>query len=87
MDWFLDCMLAEFLEELAVVGAETVGLSSVWDVLDGLLGNVLVGSVGWFPVGLAFVLLLAALSSSSDEMSTTSWADIIGCKILPQGWR
>lgn len=66
-------------ERLAVTGGETVGLSSVGEVPDGILMAVLVGSGGCFLIDLVLVLLLAVLSSSSDEMSTTIWADIRGC--------
>ena len=45
---------------------------------------VLVGSVDCCVVGLRIVLLFATGSSSSDEMSTTIWADIIGCGALAE---
>ncbi len=62
---------------LAAVGAERVGLSAAGNVLGEGLANVLLESGGCLPVGLVFLLLLAALSSSSDEISTTIWADIV----------
>ena len=77
MDWLLGSMLGESLGRLAVTGAESVDLSAVGEVLDGVLTAVLGGSEGCFPVDLALVLLFEALSSS-DEMSTTIWANIMG---------
>lgn len=69
-------------ERLAVTGGETVGLSRVGEVPDGNLTAVLVGSGGCFVFDLVLVLLLTALFSSSDEMSTTIWADIRGCSLF-----
>ena len=82
VDWFFGCMLAGVLELVAITGAETFGLSAAGSILDGLLADVLLATVGWFPADLVFVLLFAAFSSSSDDMSTTIWADIIGCMPL-----
>ena len=82
VDWFLGCMLAGVSELAAVTGAETFGLSAAENILDGLLADVLLATVGFLPVDLVFVLLFAAFSSSSDDMSTTIWADIIGCMPL-----
>lgn len=76
--WYLGCMLTRLSEQLAVALAETVGFSAAGEATDGLLVAILVGIVGLFPVDLGLVLLLAALSSSSEEMSTTIGADIIG---------
>lgn len=81
MDCLLGSMLVGSLGRLAVTGAEGVDLSAVGEVLDGVLTAVLVGSEDCFPVDLALVLLSGA-SSSSDEMSTTIWADIMGCRPL-----
>ena len=55
----------------------------VGEVRDGLFVAVWVNTMGCFPFDLLLVLLLQALSSSSDEMSTTFLADMIGsfCKI------
>lgn len=82
--WFLGCVLAGLWEQPVVIGAETVGLSAVGGILKAVLTMVLVGSVDGFAVDLGFVLRLTALSSSSDEMSTTIWADIVGCRSLPR---
>ena len=73
-EWFLACVFAGFSEPGLVTGSETVGLSAVGDTLVGVLADVLM------PVELVFALPLTTLSSSSDEMSTTIWADIIGCR-------
>ena len=78
MDWCLDCVLIGFSEHPAITPAGIVGLSSFGEVLDGLLTAVLVDSVSLLPVALFLVLLLVALSSSSEEISTTNWADIMG---------
>ena len=67
-----------FSEQAVVTAVEAVGLSAVGNVLDGLLADVLVEPLSWVPADLVLVLLLAALSSSSDEMSTTIWADMTG---------
>ena len=50
----------------------------VGEVWDGLLMAVRVYTMGCFSFDLVLVLLLVALSSSSDEMSTTFFADMIG---------
>ena len=50
----------------------------VGKVRDGLFMAARVNTIGCFPFDLVSVLLVVALSSSSDEMSTTFWADIIG---------
>ena len=50
----------------------------VGEVRDGLLMPVRVHTMGCFSFDLVLVLLLVALSSSSDEMSTTFLADMIG---------
>ena len=47
-------------------------------VRDGLLIAARWNTMGCFPFDLVLVLLLVALSSSSDEMSTTFFADISG---------
>lgn len=70
----------------AVTGAETVGLSAVLCILKGLLTMGLVESGEGFAVGRVFVLRLTALSSSSDEMSTTIWEDIVDCIGPCQDW-
>lgn len=79
-------MFARLSEQPAVSGGESVGLSAIRGVVDGLLANVLVESVGCSPVDLVFVLLSAALSSSSDEISTTIWTGIMGVGLW-QNWR
>lgn len=78
--WFLGCVLAG--QPAVVTGADTVGFSAVGGILEGLLTIVLVGLGAGFAVGRVFVPRLTALSSSSDEMSTTIWADIVGCRTL-----
>ena len=50
----------------------------VGKVRDGLLMAGRVDTIGCFPFDMVLVLLLVALSSSSDEMSTTFLADITG---------
>ena len=65
------------------MAVEAVSLSAVGDVRDGLLADVLVEPLSWVTADLVLVLLLVALSSSSDEISTTIWADITGCRPLP----
>ena len=82
VDWRLGCMLTRLSEQPAVILTGTVGLSAASEATDGLLIAIVVGIVGLFPVDLDLVLLLAALSSSSEEMSTTIWADIIGWRFL-----
>ena len=67
---------------MAVAGEETVGLSAAGEVLEELLGDALVGSLGILPFELITVLPLTALSSSSDEISTTIRVDIISCRLL-----
>lgn len=79
VDWFFDIVSARLSMQPLGTGVETVGFSIVWDVLDGLLVDALLESVGGFPVDLFVVLLLTAFSSSSDEISTTTRADITGC--------
>ena len=67
---------------------ETVGLFAVWDdaLDDGLLMDVLVDSEGCFPVDSGFVVLfLAASFSSSEEISTTMWADILKGRTVAEG--
>ena len=64
--------VARLLEQLTVVGAESVALSAaVGDGLDRFGVEVLADSGSCLPVGLVVMLLLGALSSSSEEMSTT----------------
>lgn len=78
---FVGWMVVGSLGRRGVAGAEDVGLSGVMevrDVRDGVLAKVLLESGGWCPSDLVFVLLLIALSSSSDERSTTVWANITG---------
>lgn len=75
-------MVVRFWEQAAIIAGGVGCLSAVKGVLDGLLADVLVGSVGSFLVEVVFALLFVALSSSSDEMSTTIWADIIGYRLL-----
>ena len=70
-------MFTRLSEQPTVALAGIAGLCAVGEVLDGLLTAVLVASVGCFPVNLVLVLLLEALSSSSEEISTTIWADIM----------
>lgn len=82
MDWPLGCMFLMSSVRLVVTGGETLGLSAVRDIFGELLANVVVESVGCVPVDLVFVLLLTASSSSSDDISTTVWADITRCKAL-----
>ena len=73
-EWFRACIFAGLSEPGLVTGwLETVVLSAVGDTLVGILADVLM------PVELVFALPLTTLSSSSDEMSTTMCADIIGC--------
>lgn len=86
VDCVFGCKFVRLSEQQAVSRGESVGLSAVRGVLDGLLANVLVESVGCSPVDLVFVLLLAALSSSSDEISTTIWTGIMGVGLW-QSWR
>lgn len=69
-------------EQLAVALAGTVGLCVVGEVLDGLWIAVLVELVGCFSVVLVLALLLELLSSSSEEISTTIWGDIMGWRVL-----
>ena len=75
-------MLTRLSEQPAVTLAGTVGLSTAGEATDGLAIVILVGVIGLFPVDLDLVLLLAALSSSSEEMSTTIWAGIIDWRFL-----
>lgn len=82
MDWLLGCTLTRLSEQPAVTLTGTVGLSAAGEATDGLLIAILVGVIGLFSVDLGLVLLLVALSSSSEEMSTTNWADIIGWRFL-----
>ncbi len=82
VDWHLGCMFTRLSEQPTVALARIVGLCAVGEVLDGLLTAVLVESVGCFPVDLVLVLLLEALSSSSEEISTTIWADMMGWSFL-----
>lgn len=82
MDWRLGRVFARHSERAAVTLAGLVGLSAVGELLDGLLTAVLVGSEGCFPGDLVLVLRLAALSSSSEEISTTIWADIMCWRFL-----
>lgn len=69
-------------EQLAVTVAGTAGLSAGGEVLDGLLTAARVELVGCCIVDLVLVLLLVALSSSSEEISTTIWADITDWRFL-----
>ena len=77
VDWLLGYTLVGSLGRLAVTGAESVDFAATGEVLVGVLTAVLGVSEGCFPVDLALVLLFEALSSS-DEMSTTIWANIMG---------
>lgn len=88
----LGWMVVGSLGRRGVTGAEDVGLSGVVEVREvrgGVLAKVLLESGGWWPSDLVFVLLLIALSSSSDERSTTVWANIKGLYAFGRvgGWR
>ena len=78
VDCRLGRMFAWLSEQPAVALAETVGLCAVGEVLVGLWTAVRVESVGCFPIDLVLALLFGSLSSSSEEISTTIWGDIMG---------
>lgn len=77
-DWLLGSVFVGPSGRLAITGGEIAGLSTIGEVLNGLLTAVLGEPVDCFPIDLVLLLLLAAWSSSSDEISTTIWADITG---------
>lgn len=75
-------MLIGYSEQSAVTLVGIVDLGAGGEATDGLLTAVLVECIGLFPVDLVLGALFAALSSSSEEMSTTIWADIMGWSFL-----
>ena len=82
MDWRFGCLHIRLSAQSAVTFAGFVGLCAVGAATDGLLTAILVKCVGLSLVDLVLGLLLAALSSSSEEMSTTIWVDIMGRRFL-----
>ena len=77
-DWLLGCIFARPSGQPAMFGAGSVGFSTIGVVLNRLSANVLVELVVCFLADIGFLPLLIVLSSSSDEISTTIWADITG---------